>query len=90
MRHYRHQYRRLSAEQLQDGLDEVGMTPDEFCLATGTNRRRLMLWLHGEEEPPPHVPVILALMTLEGGREMALQVARLHLLSEDPGDLSGH
>lgn len=69
--------RRMTAEQFADGLDAVGLTVEAFAWISGADPRRAARWWSGDDaDIAPYVPLVLALLTLPGGPDMATKVAR--------------
>lgn len=85
---HRIDHERLTAEQLEAGFQELGLTPVEFRHLTGAGRNSIRSWLAPSDapksqEPPFWVTSWLALYSLPGGREMAAQVAERYLIKGD-------
>lgn len=55
-------YRRLSPDEFRSALDAMGWSAGTFARIFGANVRRVQQWLHGEEEPPPWVAVVIGLL----------------------------
>lgn len=68
-------YRRMTPEQLRSALKEFGM-PDgyKFARLYGADARRVRRWISGEEDPPHSVTLVLGLMTLPGGLQLAERI----------------
>ncbi len=76
MRVAQKRYPRMTKQQFSAALDEVRLTPEEFSWGTGSNEVRVNRWLKGEEDIPPWVTVLCAVLTLPGARGMFVNVAR--------------
>lgn len=58
----RFEYLRMEADDLQAGLDTIGMPPKSFCRIFGSNEKTMSRWLRGEMEIPMWVPVTVAVL----------------------------
>lgn len=69
--------RRMTADQLSQALDTLGLTAEAFAWLTGADPRRTQRWLSGEDQDiPPYVPLVTGLLTLNGAPELATGIAR--------------
>jgi HNH endonuclease len=53
---------RMTAEEFRAGLKEIGFTQQGFAAFTGANPRTVRRWSDGEQDIPPYVPVMIALI----------------------------
>ena len=68
--------RRMTAAQLNQALDTLGISVDALALGPGANQSRLRRWLSGEDpDIPPYVPLVTGLLTLPGAPELAARIA---------------
>lgn len=70
----KHGYTRLGGAEFAVALRDLGITPSEFGVLYGTQLDRVMKWIHGEDDIPHPVRVILALLTMPGGLALARQI----------------
>ncbi|WP_269581923.1 hypothetical protein [Roseibium sp. Sym1] len=67
----KHGYERIGGAEIAAALTELDMTPTELAIHYGTDLRRVMKWIHGEEDAPVPLALLLRLLTLPGVREVA-------------------
>ncbi|MFG1304181.1 hypothetical protein V5F34_08580 [Xanthobacter autotrophicus] len=58
----RYVYDRIDHHELSRRLDAMGMPARELGRVTGADERRIMRWLGGEEDIPPHIDLITRLL----------------------------
>jgi NADPH-dependent ferric siderophore reductase len=67
----RYEYEIMTAQQLSDGLNAVGLTMREFCRISGVRPDKAERWLNGEETNiAPWVGALLGAMTVPEAREI--------------------
>lgn len=79
----RYRYRRMTGEAFGEALNDLDMTLNDFSRISGSSYKRARKWIDVQEDIPPHVPVLIALMALPGGKERALQTALSYVITED-------
>lgn len=67
---------RMSAIDLSEALLYLELSPGAFAAIRGQPQNRVMKWLDGEEAIPHDVRVMVALMKLPGGVELASRTTR--------------
>jgi hypothetical protein len=80
-------HHRLTADEFAAGLDQAGLTAEEFQRLTGASRNAVRSWLFAEDhpraqEPPFWVTSWLGLYLLPGARERAQAIAESMLLAD--------
>jgi hypothetical protein len=70
-RHKPYSFSRLSAGEVQAGLDEFGLSVLEYCWITGTGPKTVKKWLDGEDEPPHQVAANFAMWRVPGALDAA-------------------
>lgn len=79
--------RRLSPEQLQGALIELGLSPEMLATLLSTRVERIRTWLSGAEDIPVYLDVLMGLLSLPGGPAMARDVlARAEAVPTDQGE----
>lgn len=83
-------HQRLSPAEFTAGLEQAGLTAEEFQRLTGASRNAVRSWLFPEDharsqEPPFWVTSWLGLYLLPGGQERARAIAEAKLLSDENG-----
>lgn len=57
----RYVYARIDHKELSRRLNAIGITARDLERASGADGRRVMRWLSGEEDIPPHVDLLTLL-----------------------------
>jgi DNA-binding transcriptional regulator YiaG len=70
----RYVYERMTAAQLSQALDELGLTMRQFARLYGSAEKRIQQWLDGADDIPHTVAVVLGLLTLPGAMELAKRI----------------
>lgn len=78
----RYRYRRMSAGDLSRALNNLDLSLNDFSRIAGCAYKRAQQWVEGAEDIPPHVPVLLALMTLPGGKKRAAETALSYIITD--------
>lgn len=68
--------RRLSHDELIDGLIAADVSTAEFIRITGANPRTVERWLAGDEDIPAWVGPMVALLRIKGIPDLALLAAK--------------
>ena len=63
----RYVYDRIDHRELSRRLNELGITARELARACGANEDRVMKWLEGREDIPPHIDLLTRLWGLVPG-----------------------
>jgi len=71
----------IRGQRLSQALDFLNLSVDEAAELFDQRRHRVIEWLHGEKRTPSWAFVILTLLTLPGGRDLAR--AALHTVNEE-------
>ncbi|WP_147707824.1 hypothetical protein [Microvirga massiliensis] len=80
----RYQYERITARQLSDAFNDVGIkSVDQFCRISGAGERTVRRWLDGSENIPHYVAVLCTLLTMPGAMQEARAVSEARLI-ENP------
>lgn len=72
-------YRQITAQQFRDGLETAGLTLLDFTEISGSKYQTVQEWARGERGIPHHVTMLIGLLTLDGGRQLALDMVK-HLM----------
>ncbi|MGE3307752.1 MAG: hypothetical protein AB7I52_17485 [Rhizobiaceae bacterium] len=78
----RYQYARMTPADFGADLNALKLTANDFARISGARYERVEKWLRGQEDIPPHVPVLTALLGLPGGIAKALQVVQFYVEKE--------
>lgn len=81
-------HERLSAAEFAAGLDQAGLSAEQFQQLTGASRNAVRSWLFSEDhprsqEPPFWVTSWLGLYLLPGAPERAQAIAESKLIGDD-------
>jgi hypothetical protein len=68
-------YKRLSGGDLAGRLAELQLSPTEFSRIWGTDQRRVMSWIDGDQDIPYAVGPFLEMLSLPGGLQVARRMA---------------
>lgn len=80
----RQRYRRMSAEELSQALDRIGLSARQFARLSGAQPKRVIYWLEDREDVAPYVPVLLALLEeLPEAMQIARDTADDYILEEE-------
>lgn len=63
----RYIYDRIDHKELSRRLNAIGVTARDLERASGADGRRVMRWLSGEEDIPPHVDLLTTLWSETSG-----------------------
>lgn len=77
---WKRNYRRMTGAELAVALAELELSPSEFATIDGTSQQRVMQWIDGEEDIPYHVTVLIALLRLPDGVEMAWSTTEANMV----------
>ncbi|MDZ7823090.1 MAG: hypothetical protein U5K75_02970 [Ahrensia sp.] len=78
----RYKYHRMTAASFSDALDSLGLSAGQFSRLCGARHERVIKWLDGLEDIPPHIPVMLALLKLPGATALAKKTADDSIIPE--------
>jgi DNA-binding transcriptional regulator YiaG len=79
----RYKYNRMTPQDMSADLDTLNLTAGQFSRISGARHERVQKWLSGEEDIPPHVPVLLALLELPGAMIKAQTVVDFYIREDD-------
>lgn len=75
-------YARMTPADFSADLKALSLTANDFARISGARFERVEKWLRGQEDIPPHVPVLTALLGLPGGIAKALEVVKFYVEGE--------
>lgn len=78
----RYKYNRMTPQDMSADLNGLGLSAGQFSRLSGARHERVLKWLDGKEEIPPHVPVLLALLELPGAMIKAQTVVDFYIREE--------
>lgn len=76
------EYTRMTPSDFSDDLKELDLKLVDFCMITGHRYERVLKWLKGDEDIPPHLPVLMALLKLPGAIDVAREQAAFYIAKE--------
>lgn len=79
----RYKYNRMTSEDMSEDLNTLHLTAGQFARISGARHERVLKWLEGKEDIPPHVPVLLALLELPGAMIKAQEVVDFYIQEEE-------
>lgn len=79
-------YRRMSASQLSEGMDQIGLSASGLARLIGSRYSRVKGWLEGTESVPHYVALAMTLMTIPGAVPLAEKLCAHLEISREPED----
>jgi hypothetical protein len=78
----RYKYNRMTPKDFSGDLNSLGLSAGQFSRLSGARYERVLKWLDGQEDIPPHVPVMLALLELPGAMAQAQRAVNFYIREE--------
>jgi hypothetical protein len=69
----RFEYQRMTGDEFRRSMDAISLSVNTFSRIFGFNPKRIHSWLEGNDNIPPWVPVVMAIL---GSNPMAIVAAR--------------
>lgn len=79
----RFEYRKMTAQEFRDGLNEIGMGYLAFSRIFGQDERRVRKWMGGDEDIPNWLPPVLGLLRANAGNISTARAVAADYITRD-------